>query len=434
MIPRLPIGPDPLRRIHVEKDLDAITTVGAEVDPADVGMTRDNVERMWGAIRVLYRSGVHPAIQLTIRRHGQVVVDRALGHAKGNGPGADRDAPKELVSTETPFVIYSTSKAITAMVAHLLDQRREIHLGDRVCEYVPEFAAHGKEHVTIAHVLAHRAGVPNVPSSVLDIDNIDDHDLVVRTMCEQKPLSRPGKALAYHAISGGFIIDEIVRRVTGKDIRTVLHEEVLGPLGFRFCNFGVSEQDVPLVGHSYATGAPTLPPISTLLERALGKHPDKIPALSNDPRFLTGIIPAGNGVASAHELSRFFELLRVGGTMDGVEVFEPRTIRRAISEQSYREIDFTLGFPTRYGLGFMLGAQLLSIYGPDTEHVFGHLGYTNTIGWADPERATSCAIVTSGKPIIYPELPDFWGVMRRIGQECPKADRASDPLAIPGVA
>lgn len=433
LIPRLPIVPDPLRRIRVPKDLDAVTSVGDEVDPADVGMTRDNVERMWGAIRVLYRSGVHPAVQLTVRREGQVVLDRAIGHAKGNGPGSEPDTAAEPVTTSTPFVIYSTSKAITAMVAHLLDQRRQIHLGDRVCEYVPEFAAHGKEHVTIAHVLAHRAGVPNVPSSVLDLENIDDHDLVVRTMCDQKPLSRPGKALAYHAISGGFIIDEIVRRVTGKDIRTVLHEEILGPLGFRFCNFGVAPEDVPLVGHSYATGAPTLPPISTLLERALGKHPDAIPALSNDPRFLTGIVPAGNGVASAHELSRFFELLRSGGTMDGVEIFEPRTIRRAVSEQSYREIDFTLGFPTRYGLGFMLGAQLLSIYGPDTEHVFGHLGYTNTIGWADPERATACAIVTSGKPIVYPELPDFWGVMRRIGQECPKADRSSDPLAIPGV-
>jgi len=432
VIPRLPLVPDPLRRVRVPKDLDTITAVGAEVDPADVGMTRDNVVRIWAAARRLFRAGVHPALQVTIRREGQVVLDRAVGWASGGGPGEDPADGGVPVSTETPFVIFSTSKAITAMVAHLLDQRGDIHLGDRVCEYVPEFAAHGKEHVTIAHVLAHRAGVPNVPSSVLDLENIDDHDLVVRTMCEQKPLSRPGKALAYHAISGGFIIDEVVRRVTGKDIRTVLAQEILDPLDFRFCNFGVAPQDVPLVGLSYATGAPTLPPISTLLERALGKHPDAIPALSNDPRFLTGIVPAGNGVASAHELSRFFELLRAGGTLDGVEIFEPRTLRRAISEQSYREIDFTLGFPTRYGLGFMLGAQLLSLYGPDTEHVFGHLGYTNTVGWADPERATSCAVVTSGKPIIYPEIADFWGLMRQIGRECPKADPATNPLRLPG--
>jgi CubicO group peptidase (beta-lactamase class C family) len=142
---------------------------------------------------------------------------------------------------------------------------------------------------------------------------------------------------------------------------------------------------------------------------------------SNDPRFLTGIIPAGNVVASATELSRFFELLRAGGELDGVQIFEPRTIMRARSEQSYREIDFTLGFPTRYGLGFMLGAQVLSLFGPNTEQAFGHLGYTNTIGWADPQRALSAALGTSGKPVIYPELPDLLGLMRRVGRCVPFA-------------
>lgn len=431
LIPRPPIGPDPLRRARIPRDLESVTSRGAEVDPVDAGMTRDQVERMWATIRRLYRSGAHPAIQLTIRREGMVVLDRAIGHAKGNGPAEPKDGPKELVSTETPFVIYSATKAITAMVAHMLDERHEIHLGDRVCEYVPEFARHGKEGITVAHVLAHRAGVPNLPGAVMDLDNIDDHDMLLEVLCDAKPMSRPGKALAYHAISGGFIIDEIVRRVRGKNIREVLTEEILGPLGFRFCNVGVEPADVPAVGHCYATGAPTLPPLSSLLVRALGAHPDEIPALSNDPRFLTGIIPAGNGVASANELSRFFELLRCGGTLDGIQVFEPRTIRRAINEQSYREIDFTLGFPTRYGLGFMLGAELLSLYGPDTEHVFGHLGYTNTVGWADPERATACAIVTSGKPIVYPELVDFWGAMRQFGRECPKIDMSRSPLALP---
>lgn len=131
-------------------------------------------------------------------------------------------------------------------------------------------------------------------------------------------------------------------------------------------------------------------------------------------------MPAGNIVTTANELSRFFELLRCGGTLDGVRVFAPRTIRRALSEQSYLEIDLTLGFPTRYGLGLMLGAKRLSLYGPDTEHAFGHLGFTNVIGWADPERSLSGALLTSGKPILYPELPQVWALMGRIGLEAPK--------------
>ncbi len=419
-VPRLPFVGDPLRRIRVPDDLDAVTTVGAEADPGDAGMTRDNVEAMWRSARRLYRSGVHPALQLCVRRHGHVVLDRAIGHASGNGPHDGRDAARVPVTTDTPFVIFSASKAITAMVVHLLDERGELHIGDRVADYIPEYAQHGKDQITLAHVLSHRAGVPNLPGHVMDVENLSDQQLLVDVLCSARPASRPGKTLAYHAISGGFILGEVVRRVTGDDIRTVLDREILAPLGFRFCNFGVGAADVPLVGRCYATGAPVLPPVSNLLERALGKAPDAVVEASNDPRFLTGIIPAGNAVASATELSRFFELLRNDGELDGVRILDPRTILRARSEQSYREIDFTLGFPTRYGLGFMLGADVLSLFGPDTEQAFGHLGYTNTVGWADPARAVSAALVTSGKPILYPELPDVWALMRRIGIETGK--------------
>lgn len=420
-LPRLPLVGDPLRRVRLPRDLDSVTAFGPEADPRDAGMTRDQVEAMWRSARRLYRSGVHPALQLCVRREGHVVLDRAIGHASGNGPHDDPDAPKVPVGTDTPFVIFSASKAVTAMVVHLLDQRGVLHIGDRVADYIPEYARHGKEAITIAHVLSHRAGVPNLPGRVMDVENLADRDLLVEVLCDAQPASRAGKSLAYHAISGGFILGEVVRRATGDDIRTVLDREILQPLGFRFMNYGVDPADVGLVGRCYATGAPVLPPISNLLERALGKKPDDVVEASNDPRFLTGIIPAGNVVASATELSRFFELLRAGGELDGVRIFEPRTIMRARSEQSYREIDFTLGFPTRYGLGFMLGAQVLSLFGPNTEQAFGHLGYTNTIGWADPQRALSAALGTSGKPVIYPELPDLLGLMRRVGRCVPFA-------------
>jgi CubicO group peptidase (beta-lactamase class C family) len=421
-IPRLPLVPDPLRRIRLPGDLDEVTTAGEEAAPEAAGMTADSVEAIWRSVRRLYRSGVHPAIAVCVRREGEVVLDRAIGHARGVGPGEPKDADTVPATPETPFTIFSASKAITAVVAHLLDERGLIHLGDRVCEYIPEYAKHGKEAITIAHVLSHRAGVPNLPGEVLDLDNVSDEELLVQVLCDAKPLSRPGKALAYHAISGGFIIGELVRRVTGRGIREYLAEEILDPLSFRWTNYGVAPEDVPLVARNYATGAPALPPVSTFLERALGKVPDEVTRISNDERFLTAVVPAGNAVTTANELSRFFELLRRGGELDGVRVLEPRTIRRALTEQSYHQVDFTLGFPTRYSLGFMLGAQVLSLYGPDTEHAFGHLGYTNMIGWADPERAVAGALLTSGKPVFYPELPDLWAVMRRIGKECPKAD------------
>jgi CubicO group peptidase (beta-lactamase class C family) len=100
-------------------------------------------------------------------------------------------------------------------------------------------------------------------------------------------------------------------------------------------------------------------------------------------------------------------------------------------EKNYLEIDLTLGAPMRSSSGFMLGAKRLSLYGPDTELAFGHLGFTNILGWADPERDLSGALITSGKPILYPEIVDLWGLMRRIGLETPKTGTPSLSLKPP---
>ncbi len=417
-IPRLPVVPDPLRRIKLPKDLDAVSTWDAEEEPSSAGLEPKQIESIWNATRAVYRSGVHPGIAVCVRRHGKVVLDRSIGHASGNGPG--ESGPAVLLSPQTPHCIFSASKAVTAMVVHLLDQQGALHIADRVADYIPEYSRHGKSAITIEHVLSHRAGVANIPGDAFDLDRAGDEEFILEILCDAKPTSRPGKSLAYHAVSGGFIMAEVVKRITGKTIREYLAEQILDPLGFRWTNYGVEDADVGAVARAYPSGAPTLPPLSNLLTRALGRPADEITEISNDPRFLTSIVPAGNTITTANELSRYFELLRRGGELDGKRIFEPRTLRRAISERSYLEVDFTLGFPSRYSCGFMLGARYLSLFGPDTELAFGHLGFTNILGWADPERALSVAIITSGKPILYPELPTFWNLMRTIGAAAPK--------------
>jgi CubicO group peptidase (beta-lactamase class C family) len=423
-IPRLPLVRDPLRRIRVPRDLGAVSARSVEAgDVEALGMTASGIERIWNVVERLYGSGMYPAIALCVRRHGQVVLDRAIGHARGNGPADREDAVRTPATPETPFVIFSASKAMTAVVAHLLDERGLLHIDDRVCEYIPEYAAHGKEVITIEHLLSHRAGVPNLPADAFDLDRIGDREFQLEIMCAAEPRSRPGKLLSYHAVSGGFIIAEIVRRVTGRDIRAVLGQEILDPLGFRWGNYGVSPTDVERVAWSYPTGPPALPPLSTVLQRGLGLPPDEITVLSNDPRFLTGIVPSGNVVTTANELSRFFDLLGAGGELDGVRVLQPRTIRRATSERAFREIDFTLVAPLRHASGFMLGARALSLFGPDTEEAFGHLGFTNVLGWTDPERALSVGLMTSGKPMLHPALGELWLLTRAIGQEAPKTTR-----------
>jgi CubicO group peptidase (beta-lactamase class C family) len=407
---------------RVPVNLESVTSVrrDAEVQPRDAGVTVPAVARVWGAVERLYQTGIHPAMQLCVRRRGQVLIDRAIGYASGNGPDDPPDAKKALVTADTPFTIFSASKAITAMVTHLLDQRHLLHIDDPVCEYIPEFGVHKKQWITIRHVLSHRAGIPNLPAELMDLDHLDDPEHVLRVLCDAEPTSRPGRQLAYHAITGGFILAEVVRRVTGKDIRSFLHQEVCRPLGFRWMNYGVAPRDVKRVARNYFTGPPPLPPLSTILDRALGVPFRELVTLSNDPRYLTRVIPSGNIVATADELCRFYQLLLNGGELDGVRIFERRTIHRATSEQSYLEIDFTLGLPFRYSMGFMLGGKWVSLYGPGTQYAFGHLGFTNIISWADPERQVAAVLMTSGKPLLYPEIIYAIDILRQIAAACPK--------------
>lgn len=420
-IPRLPLVKGPLRRIHMPDDLEAATTTGPEEPAHAGGLENENVEKIWKSALDLYRSGVHPALTICVRREGAVVLNRAIGHARGNGPRESDDAEKVAATPDTPFCVYSASKALTAFVIHTLVERGAIGLDDPVCKHIPGYERHGKEGITIGHVLAHRAGVPNLPKEALvDIEKLPDREYMCEVLCDAKPFAKPGRLLAYHAVSGGFILGEVVWRVTGKDINQVLQEEILDPLGFKWTRYGVREAELGEVASDYVTGPPLGPPFSNLLTRALGLPFDELVEAANDPRFLTGIIPAANTVTTAVELSRVYELMRCGGELDGVRVMKPETIRTALTEQSHLEIDLSLGFPTRFSYGLMLGARVLSLYGRDTQEAFGHLGFTNILSWADPERAISVAVLTNGKPTLYPEITRFYGLMQRITTECPK--------------
>jgi CubicO group peptidase (beta-lactamase class C family) len=426
--PRLPLIPDPLGRIDVPEDLGSVTSTGPEVDPDEVGLTSRQVRHIWGSGRALYRTGVHPALQLCVRRHGKVVIDRAIGHARGNGPRDTPDTPKVLVTPDTPFCVFSTSKGITALVVHMLQERGALDINDRVTDYIPEYGRHGKGRTTIAHVLSHRAAVPSLPRALLELDTFADTARVVEAISDAKPFVKPGTLLAYHAVTGGVILGEVVQRATGKSIREVIAEEILEPLRFRWGNYGVAPEDVDAVGLSYVTGPKLFPPVSLLVSRALSQPIDKVVHLSNQPEFLTSVIPSASVITSANELGRFFEIFRCGGSMDGVHVMTPETLRRALTEQSRLEIDLTLGFPTRFSYGLMLGAKVISPFGRDTDLAFGHLGLINIMGWADPERGISVGLVNSGKAIVYPEIHRFLGVMQTIASEVAKIPESERPF------
>ena len=335
----LPFLPHVVTRADIPEDLASVQTIdaAAEVDPVDVGLEADAVDRIWGAALRWYRSGIHPALSMCVRVRGQVILKRSLGYSHGGGPGDDPDARKVLATPETPFNIFSASKPMAAMAIHLLDQRGLLRLDDPVCEYIPEFARHGKEWITIRHVLVHRAGIPVLPDAALDLDYLEDINTpkAIELLCDAQPTSRAGGRISYHAVTGGFLLGEIVRRVTGRNIRFLVQHELCEPFGWRWMNYGVHRRDVPKVASSYFTGLPLVQPLRAIVHSMLGVDFQQVVELSNDPRFLMGVMPAANLMATADELCQFYQMLLNGGTLKGKRVFDPITVWRATSEQSY---------------------------------------------------------------------------------------------------
>lgn len=399
-----------------------VTTIDSqsECDPAEVGLTPKQIDTIWNSVVNCYRSRLHPGITVCIRRNGKIIINRAIGHSHGNGPDDLSNTEKRIATPDSLFNLYSSSKAVAAMMIHHLDERGLIHLDEPVCHYLPEFSSGPKRFITVRHVLTHHAGVPKVPESAINLDNLHIPGKIREIMGEAPMQWRAGKKLGYHAITGGFMMGALVEAITGMTMREYLETYFLKPLNFKHFNFGVPEQLVPEVAPNVYTGLPFPKVFEKIAVNVLGVTYKEAIEMSNDPRFLTGILPAANIIGTAEETSRFYEMLLRGGELNGVRVLKPETIRRAVAEQTHSKFDNMLGMPMRYSLGFMLGRSRLSLYQGSTPKAFGHLGLINVVGYADPERDISVGILNSGKPGISPHIISFWNVLRVIANTIPK--------------
>ncbi|BDB45658.1 lipase LipE [Mycobacterium kiyosense] len=402
-------------KIRVPADLDAVTAT-ADEDHSEVDSAA--VERIWQAARHWYQGGMHPAIQLCIRRNGKVVLNRAIGHGWGNAPTDQPDAEKVPVTTGTPFCVYSAAKGITATVIHMLVERGVFALDDRVCEYIPSYTSHGKDRTTIRHVLTHSAGVPFPTGPKPDLRRADDHEYAQEQLGKLRPLYRPGLVHIYHALTWGPLMREIVYAAAGKDIREILATEILDPLNFRWTNFGVAPQDVPLVAPSHPTGRPLPPVIAALFRKAIGGTVHEIIPYTNTPAFLTTVVPSSNTISTADELSRFAEIWRRGGELDGVRIMSPERMYGAVQESRRLRPDFAVGLqPARWGTGYMLGTKRFGPFGRNAPAAFGNLGLANIAIWADPQRGLAAGLISSGKPGRDPELKRYTALMDTIAAE-----------------
>ena len=405
-------------RIRIPANLDAVTDVATEA----VGvLSPAAVDRIWDAVRHWYLAGMQPAIQVCLRLDGTVVLNRAIGHAWGNGPQDCGDTGRVPVSTATPFCVYSAAKAVTTTVVHMLVERGELSLDARVCDYLPTYTGYGKERTTVRHVLTHSAGVPFATGPRPDLKRMNDSDYAREKLGELKPIHRPGLMHIYHGLTWGPLIREIVSAATGRNIREILATEILDPLGFRWTNYGVAPEDVRLVAPSFVTGKPLPAPIAAAMKTALGGSMQQIIPFSNSERFLTSVVPSSSTVSTADELSRFAEILCRGGELDGVRVMHRQTLHAATRECRRLRPDVATGLaPIRWGTGFMLGSKRFGPFGKDAAGAFGHTGLTNIAIWADPQRRLSVGVVSSGKPGGHPEAGRYTALLDRINAEVPR--------------
>lgn len=394
-----------LHTCHTPKDLASVTfrDVAGE-NPASVGVSTEAVDAIWHSVEGLYRTGVHPGIQLSVRHRGEQVLHRAIGHASGNGPDDSADALKVPMTTDTPICYFSASKAVTALLMHMLSEEGLVNLMDPVSYYCPEFAQSGKRTITVHQILSHRGGIPAIPRET-PIDVLWNQDEIWRLLCKAKPVEVDGSKVAYHAVTGGFVLQRVLERVTGASIEHYLDTHLRQPMGMRWFTYGIAPEHLHDLAANYATGPRPRFPVSWVVNRALGGDIRTVEQVTNDPRFQEAVIPAGNLCGTAEEMGRFFQMMLNGGVWNGKRVCSEMTIRRAIQQFGSLQIDRTMMIPMRFSAGMMLGGNPVGLWGQQSRYAFGHVGLINKLCWADAARDISVSLLNTGFPIVGHHLP-----------------------------
>jgi len=318
---------------------------------------------------------------------GDLIVDLWGGHAD-----AARTRPWER---DTIANVFSTTKAMAALCIHILVDRGLLDLNAPVARYWPEFAQAGKEAMPVHYVLSHRAGLaalrPPLPAAALY-----DWQRMVDTLAAEAPWWEPGSASGYHAMTFGYLVGEIIRRITGKTPGTFFREEVARPLGADFHiglaaseDHRVADMVPPTPAETAAAGAGAAIDPASLLAKVIG-NPPLVAEAANQRAWRAAEIPAANGHGNARSVARVMAALACGGTLGDVRLLSERTLARAIEEQCYGR-DLVLGIPMRWGLGFMMSSADLPL-GPNP-HTFGHGGWGGSLGIADLDAHVSWAYV-----------------------------------------
>ncbi|MFN2376547.1 MAG: serine hydrolase domain-containing protein [Candidatus Binatia bacterium] len=319
--------------------------------------------------------------------------------------GGTVDATGARWNADTASMSYSTTKGVASTLLHVLVDKGLLDYDEPVARHWPEFAYGGKQKITVRQVMSHEAGLYDISSMVDHARRMLDWDYMVRALEAAHPIHEPGTAHGYHGLTYGYLVGEIIQRVTGKPFSQVLQEEIAGPLDLDGLYIGLPQEQahrkamLALSGLQARQGGADrtrshLAAINRWLqmvgvpvdlreaERALIPHGiDEVDF--NSPEFAAACIPSANGVFTARSLATLYAVLAGGGEMNGVRLLSEKTLHRASTIQN-RTVDRVVPFPMQWRLGyhrpFTMGL------GGGIRHGIGHFGFGGSGAWADFDR------------------------------------------------
>ncbi len=366
--------------------------------------------------------------QLGKSRGGAAVCAYHRGRCVVDVWGGVRDESGAPWQRDTMAVSYSTTKGVVSTALHVLADRGQLDYDAPVARYWPEFAQAGKSAITVRQVLSHQAGMFNVRDLIDDARRMLDWDHMVTALAAAAPAAIPRHATAYQALTYGYLVGELIQRISGQTVPQFIAAELAGPLGLDGLYIGAPASELHraarLIGHAART--PRTPAqarteatsrrrrqrIFGAVERALRLvgHPVDFErgAASMAPRgissldfssdeVLSACIPAANGLFTARSLARLYACLGAGGTLDGVRLLSPAAVARA-TEIQHHGFDQVIVFRMRWRLGYHRIGGFRGV----RPRAFGHFGWGGSGAWADPERDLALGFVVntgSGTPV-----------------------------------
>ncbi|MHA2037621.1 MAG: serine hydrolase domain-containing protein [Promethearchaeota archaeon] len=358
------------------------------------GFCDESFEPLKEAFAKNFEEGLEVGASLAATVNGKFVIDVWSGFAD---PAQTRPWEKDTIVN-----VYSTTKFMTIICTLMCVDRGLLDLETPVAKYWPEFAQAGKEKIPVKHILSHMSGISGFETKITS-KTLYDWDKIVDLLAAQEPWWEPGTKCGYHSITHGYLLGELVRRVSGKSLGTFFREEIAIPLNADF-HIGLSEEHDPRVGE--------LIPPQMDWEAFAGVDPNSVVMKTLTNPLLTAQepttrewraaeIPAAGGMGNARSVARIAAALACGGELDGVTLLSEKTIDKALEEQIY-DTDLVLQYPVRFGLGFGLNSKEIPLGSNPRTFFWG--GWGGSLVVVDPDNHTSIGYVMN-KMVAEPGVP-----------------------------